>query len=127
MNVIAKFVVIAAFLLPPVSAGATLTVPPSLTVVNRCSQDLKFAAYYLDIRNRWTTTLVKIRSRDQQESVISTNNRAILYYAETTGSPQFRWAGDRNTTVDGKVYPMIAVNLLYDQKSNSFSMTFRCQ
>ena len=40
MNVIAKFVVIAAFLLPPVSAGATLTVPPSLTVVNRCSQDL---------------------------------------------------------------------------------------
>jgi uncharacterized membrane protein len=114
-------------LLPPVSAVASLTVNPGLTVSNRCDRDITIAVHYKS-HNGWSTTsFVNVRARGQQERVASSNNSIFLYYAQTiSGHPELRWAGDQSQTVDGKVYPMRSTQLALDRERNRFLLQINC-
>jgi len=127
MNHIVKALVIAGFLIPPASAGASLTVTPGLTVHNRCHKDIIIAVHYKDSRGRWNTTpFTNIRARTQKEAVVSSDNSIFYYYAEsTTGSPT-RWSGDKNFTVEGKTYPMKERKIDLDRERNRFYLELTC-
>jgi hypothetical protein len=127
MHRIAKAILIAAFLLSPAPASASLTVTPGLTVSNRCNRDIIIAVYYKDSRGNWaSTSFTSIRARGQKEDVASSNNSIFYYYAEsTTGSP-IRWAGNREVKVEGKSYSMIEARLNLDRERNRYFLELKC-
>lgn len=129
MHRIAKAILIAAFLLAPAPAGASLTVNPGLTVSNRCNRDIIIAVYYKDSRGSWaTTSFTSIRARGQKERVASLalDNPTFYYYAEsTTGSP-IRWAGNREVKVEGESYSMKETRLNLDRDRNRYLLELTC-
>jgi uncharacterized membrane protein len=129
MTNVIKVAIAAGFLLAPAAAHASLTVTPSLTVENRCHKDIIVAVHYKGSRGNWdTTSFVRIPARSPKQAVAYSNNSIFYYYAEsTTGSGKTRWSGNRNTRVEGQIYPMKQVSLNFDRQRNRFYLGLNCK
>jgi hypothetical protein len=127
MRHIVKAIVMAGFLIPPLSAGASQTVTPGLTVSNQCHKDIVIAVHYKDSRGNWNTTpFTNIRARTQKNAVVSSDNAIFYYYAESTTGKPTRWSGESHFKVDGKSYPMKRMRLDLDQKLQRYHLELTC-
>ena len=127
MRHIVKAIVMAGFLIPPVSAGASQTVTPGLTVTNQCHKDIVIAVHYKDSRGNWNTTpFTNIRARTLKNAVVSSDNTIFYYYAESTTGKPTRWSGESNFKVEGKSYPMKKLKLDLDEKRNRYHLELTC-
>jgi len=125
MNGIAKGVMVAGLLLSPMGANAALTVVPGLTVHNQCPYDLIIAVHYQGSGGHWATApFATIRGKERKDSVISTDNSIIYYYAESSSG--VRWTGNHNFSVGGKTYPMKEARLNLDQERNRYYLGLTC-
>lgn len=125
MNTIVKAAVIAGLLCPALSANATLTVTPGLTVTNACNTDIAIAVHYKGNTGWSTTRFVSIPAKKTKERLASSNNSIFYYYAESL-SGKIRWAGDRTFTVEGKAYPMKRTQLSRDEERNRYHLRLTC-
>jgi hypothetical protein len=117
----------AGLLLPTLSAHATLNVTPGLTVTNACGADIAIAVHSKGNAGWSTTPFYTIRARGSRERVVSSDNSIFYYYAESlSGNPRIRWSGDKNFTVDGKVYPMKETRLNRDDDRNRYHLRLTC-
>ena len=126
MNTILKAAVTAGLLFPAVSANATLTVNPGLTITNACNTDIAIALHYKGNTGWSTTSFVSIPAKKTKERVVSSNNSIFYYYAESL-SGKTRWSGDRNFTVEGKAYPMKKTTLDWDEQRNRYHLRLTCR
>jgi hypothetical protein len=129
MHRIAKAILIAAFLLAPAPASASLTVNPGLTVSNQCNRDIIIAVYYKDSRGFWaTTSFTSIPARKQKERVASLalGNPTFYYYAESTTGSHIRWTGNREVKVEGESYSMKETRLNLDRDRNRYLLELTC-
>ena len=127
MRHLVKAIVMAGFLIPPMSAGASQTVTPGLTVSNQCHKDIVIAVHYKNSRGNWNTTpFTNIRARTQKNAVASSDNSIFYYYAESTTGKPTRWSGESNFKVEGKTYPMKKMRLDLDEKRNRYHLELTC-
>ena len=126
MNIFTKVTVIAGLLFPALSANATLTVTPGLTVTNACNTDIAIAVHYKGNTGWSTTRFVTIPANKTRERVASSDNSIFYYYAESL-SGKIRWAGDRNFAVEGKAYPMKQTDLNWDEDRNRYHLRLTCR
>lgn len=127
MNAITRATLVAGFLLAPVTADASLTVTPGLTVVNTCPSDVIIAVHYKTSRGDWTTTsFVSIPARKRKNAVVSSPNRIFYIYAKTL-SGKYRWSGKHKFKVDGKFYPMQKMTLSRNRDKNRYLIRLRCR
>ena len=126
VNTIVKAAVMAGLLFPAVSANASMTVTPGLTVTNSCNTDIAIAVHYKGNTGWSTTSFVSIPAKQTKERVVSSSNSIFYYYAESQ-SGKIRWAGDRSFTVAGKAYPMKQTNLDRDEERNRYHLRLTCR
>jgi uncharacterized membrane protein len=126
VNTIVKAAVIAGLLALVVSANASLTVTPGLTVTNACDTDIAIAVHYKGNTGWSTTSFVSIPAKRTKERVVSSNNSIFYYYAESL-SGKVRWSGDRNFAVEGKAYSMKKTSLDLDEDRNRYHLRLTCR
>jgi hypothetical protein len=127
VKVVLTVAVIAAALLAPGLAGASLTVIPGLTVHNHCGKSIIFVARYQDVRRNWTTlSEIGLNGGDTKQHVAGLSSPVLYYYAESMDGGKTRWAGDQNVRVDGKTYPMKQKTLTLNTTLNAYRLTLNC-
>lgn len=126
MHTITRAVLVAGLLLPAVATHASLTVTPGLTVTNTCNTDIAIAVHYKAGTGWSTTSFVSIPARKTKERVASSSNSIFYYYAESA-SGKYRWTGDKNFAVAGKVYPMKRTALDLDEDRNRYHLRLTCR
>ena len=123
MKTTVKAAIVAGLSLLPITAHASMTVTPALTVKNACREDIMFAVHYKD-RSEWATTpFIRIAAGQQNDRVVSSDNSIFYYYAESATT---RWAGNENKMVRGKMYPMRKKMLEFDAQRNRYYLALTC-